>query len=206
MYAPKYFNETNKEKLIEIIDAYPFATVMSYDESKEPFFSHLPLLLEKKNEGFTLLGHMAKRNPQWRHFAKNPQAKIIFHGPHAYITPRWYRSGRDVPTWNYVAVHMTGQVRLIHDFEDLVTLLKSLTGKFEAGSVSPWEFELPDDLLSPEALSSAIVGFEVEIEKIDAKFKLSQNRSAADKEGMIEGLSQRHDDASRALSELMKRE
>lgn len=203
MYLPKHFEECNEDLILEIANEYPFATIMSFDESNRPFFNHVPVLIERKTNGFALLGHVARRNPQWSHFQKNAKAKIIFHGPSAYITPKWYRSGHDVPTWNYVVLHMDGTARLFDDFDGLVNLLKALTEKFEGSSPEAWEFELPEGLRSPDTLCSAIVGFEINVEKIDAKFKLSQNRVAIDKLGVIEGLSQRGDDMSRAIRSLM---
>jgi transcriptional regulator len=204
MYLPKHFDTKDNERILEIIDAYSFATVMSFDVENQPFFSHIPLVVKKTPSGFCLLGHAAKRNPQWSHFQRNPKVKVIINGPHTYITQKWYRSARDVPTWNYVAIHIDGSAKLIEDFDGLVNLLIILTEKFEAGSQSPWEFELPDDLLTPDTLCSAIVGFEISVENIDAKFKLSQNRVDVDKVGIVEGLAQRHDDMSKAVLQLMK--
>ncbi len=203
MYLPQHFDTKDDRRILEIIDTYPFAMVMSFDEGNQPFFSHIPLITKKTTSGFSLLGHVAKRNPQWSHFKVNPKVKVIVNGPHTYITPKWYLSGRDVPTWNYVAIHIDGYAKIIDDFDGLVGLLKTLTEKFESGSMSPWEFELPDDLLNAETLCSAIVGFEIQVEKVDAKFKLSQNRVAIDKTGIIEGLGHRQDDMSRAIRDLM---
>jgi len=103
MYLPKHFDSKDEKRILEIIDAYSFATIMSFDQAGEPFFSHVPLVTKKTASGFSLLGHVAKRNPQWSHLKNNPKIKVIINGPHTYITPKWYRSGRDVPTWNYVA-------------------------------------------------------------------------------------------------------
>jgi transcriptional regulator len=204
MYLPKHFDIKEDGQIIEIIDAYSFAMVMSFDEDNQPFFSHIPLVTRKAASGFSLLGHVAKRNPQWNHFKANPKVKVIINGPHTYITPKWYRSGRDVPTWNYVSIHIDGSAKLIDDFDGLIGLLKILTDKYESGSKFPWEFKLPDDLLTPESLCSAIVGFEIQIEKIDAKFKLGQNRASIDKIGVIEGLAERSDDMSKEVLRLMK--
>ncbi len=205
MYLPKQFDAKKDDKrILEIIEAYPFATVMSFDETNQPFFNHIPLVTKKTASGFSLLGHVAKGNPQWRHFKTNPKIKVIINGPHTYITPKWYSSGRDVPTWNYATIHIDGSTKLINDFDGLVGILKTLTEKFESGTTNPWAFELPEDLLAPETLCSAIVGFEISVEKIDAKFKLSQNRTDTDKIGVIEGLANRDDDMSKAVLQLMK--
>jgi transcriptional regulator len=203
IYLPKHFSDVEDQKVLDIIESYPFATVMSFDDNSQPFFSHVPLAIKKTGSSFSLLGHVAKRNPQWNHFQANPKTRVIFHGPHTYITPKWYRSGRDVPTWNYVVVHVEGRVRLIDDFKSLTFLLGALIDKFESGSQDPWTFELPEDLSAPETLTNAIVGFEIEIEKVEAKFKLSQNRSTADKTGIIEGLGQRDDEMSLKVRKLM---
>lgn len=146
---------------------------------------------------------MAKRNPQWIHFKENPNATVIVQGPHTYITPKWYKSGRDVPTWNYAVAHLQGKVELIESFSEQIEVLKQLTYFFEKSNTKPWEFELPDDLLDEKALTSAIISFRFIIEKIDAKFKLSQNRSAEDKAGVIEGLNERTDEMSRAVRKMM---
>ena len=204
MYLPKHFDNKDEQRILEVIDAHPFATVMSFDEKNQPFFSHVPLLVKKMESGFSLIGHVSRRNPQWSHFKNKPMTKVIVHGSHTYITLKWYRSGRDVPTWNYVSIHMDGPVRVIEDFDGLIGILKGLTKKFEEGSLSPWEFELPDDLLTPETLCSAIVGFEVAVEMVDAKFKLSQNRSQDDRDGVLRGLETRSDEMSRRVRELME--
>jgi transcriptional regulator len=203
MYIPKHFNAVDDNKVFKIIEDFPFATVMSFDENTQPFFSHIPLITNKTSSGFSLLGHVSKQNSQWKHFQANRNVKVIVQGPHTYVTPRWYKSGRDVPTWNYVAIHIEGRAKLIEQFDDLVVLLKKLTSKFEPQTKEAWEFEIPSDLLAPAALEAAIVGFEIEITKIEAKFKLSQNRSTADKLGVIEGLSQRTDEMSKQIRKLM---
>jgi transcriptional regulator len=156
------------------------------------------------NGSIKLLGHLARRNPQWVHFRGNQSVLAIFNGPHSYITPSWYVSGRDVPTWNYAVVHASGPVKLIEDFDGLTDILKKMTARFESGP-RRWEFELPDDLTDASALTSAIVGFELLAEKIDAKFKLSQNRSKEDQQGVVEGLSERTDEMSRMVRSLMIR-
>lgn len=204
MYLPKHFSVEDTSQAMRIAQEYPFATVISFDSANEPFINHLPLLVKNDESGLRLVGHMARRNPQWQHFANGSKAVAVFNGPHSYITPSWYVSGRDVPTWNYVVVHAKGKVTAIEDFEGLVSILKKLTDRFERESGRPWSFELPDDLMEPKALTSAIVGFEIQVEKIEAKFKLSQNRSAEDKRGVIEGLSARTDDMSQQVLRMMK--
>jgi predicted FMN-binding regulatory protein PaiB/uncharacterized protein YbcV (DUF1398 family) len=203
MYLPKHFLSEwmNVQKLIS---EYGFATILSFPKNEKPFINHLPLILESdKDPHPVLIGHMAKRNPQWRHFKEDPSCTVIINGPHSYISPRWYRSGRDVPTWNYAVAHLHGKIELIEEFDEQVKVLKQLSEFYEKPSAMPWEFELPDDLLDAASLTSAIISFGFSIESVEAKFKLSQNRSKEDRDGVIDGLNERDDDSSRAIHVLM---
>lgn len=204
MYLPKHFSVEDVSRAVQVAQEYPFATVMSFDSAKEACINHLPLLAENTESGLRLIGHMAKQNPQWRHFAGGSKAIIVFNGPHTYITPTWYTSGRDVPTWNYAVVHMEGSVTVTEDFESIITILKKLSERFEKNNSRPWAFELPDDLADPQVLMSAIAGFEIRVEKLEAKFKFSQNRSLEDRRGVIDGLSARPDDMSQRVLQMMK--
>jgi transcriptional regulator len=164
----------------------------------------LPILL--KNEQSTsskLIGHLAARNPHAQELKDGDSVTVLFHGPHTYITPKWYAEN-DVPTWNYAVVHVHGRIRWIREFNPLLELLGEMTDFFEDGSPDPWRFFLPDDLKSPEVLTNAIVGFEIEIESIESKFKLSQNRSLEDRTGVIAGLEKRSDEMSMRVRELME--
>jgi transcriptional regulator len=206
MYTPKAFIGSDEEG-IALMRGFPFALLLSLDEHKEPSLSHLPLLTRVNPETgkVTLVGHMAKRNPQWRHFLAHPKAKAVFNGPHAYISPKWYVSGRDVPTWSYAACHVSGAVKLIEDFEGLVSLLKELSEFFEGSGEDAWSFFLPDDLADPRVLTSAIVGFEIEVESIETKMKFSQTRSVEDQNGVIAGLRAAGGGMNEAVAALMER-
>ncbi|MEZ5397782.1 MAG: FMN-binding negative transcriptional regulator, partial [Bryobacterales bacterium] len=132
-------------------------------------------------------------NPQWRDLESGAEALVIFHGPHAYISPSWYPStrehGRMVPTWNYEVVHVYGRARCIHEPQELLPLLRALTEQHERGRPQPWSVDdAPPDFI--EATARAVVGFEIPIERIEGKAKMSQNRSEADREGAREGLRQ----------------
>lgn len=202
MSMPKHFS-SEWQSVKRLIQENGFATVLSFPKNERPFINHLPLILESDGDSSTLLGHMAKRNPQWSHFKDDPSCTVIINGPHSYITPRWYRSGRDVPTWNYAVAHLYGKIELIEDFDQQVKLLKQLSEFYERPSSTPWEFELPDDLLEASSLTSAIISFRFKVESVDAKFKLSQNRPKEDRVGVIEGLNERVDDGSKAIQRLM---
>jgi len=207
MYLPKHFETNDHLKIRKLIEQNSFATILSFPEETAPFINHLPLIFSaNKNEEQVLIGHMAKKNPQWTHFKKNPSSIVIINGPHTYITPRWYKSGKDVPTWNYAVAHLHGKVQLIEDYSGQIEILKQLTSFFEKPNKKPWEFELPDDLLQESELTSAIISFKFYIEKIESKFKLSQNRSKEDQKGVIEGLSKRDDNMSKLVREMMSGE
>jgi transcriptional regulator len=204
MYLPNHFTGDAKTARA-LMNEYPFATLISTDADGMPSANHFPLLARTTSDGGLFLeGHMAKRNSQWQHFKASGNALAIFHGPHTYITPRWYSSGRDVPTWNYVAVHASGPVKLIEDAEGLVGLLQRLSEKFESSEPRPWNFELPPDLADSSVLASAIIGFEIKIENLETKLKLSQNRPEQDQHGVIAGLATRGDEMSLAIRNLME--
>lgn len=204
MYMPKYFSSADLSSIKKVVSENSFATIISYPKDEIPFINHLPVILSQHpGQEMTLLGHMAKRNPQWQHFQANPLATVIIHGPNAYITPTWYKSGCDVPTWNYAVIHLQGRIELVEAYSEQIEILKQLTHHFEKNNPQPWEFELPDDLKDESALTSAIISFKFEVQNIEAKFKLSQNRSVEDRRGVIEGLSRREDDQSNAVREMM---
>lgn len=200
MYSPKQFTEVPEADIRKLVDHNPFATLLSY--GTEISVNHLPIIYGDKPG--TLIGHMSRKNPQWEHFKENPRCLAVFHGPHAYISPKWYRSGRDVPTWNYAVAHVHGKMELVEDYEGQLETLKKLSEYFERASPMPWKFELPSDLLEPAMLTRAIVSFRIHIESIEAKFKFSQNRSQEDQAGVIEGLGERADDQSRMVRQIMQ--
>lgn len=204
MYSPALFFSDDEQQVRNLIAKNSFATVISFSENQEPYINHFPFIFsEKKGEEKILISHMAKRNPQWQHFKSNPKAILIFNGPNGYITPSWYSSGRDVPTWNYAVAHLYGRMEVMETYADLVDVLKQVSGYFESFLPKQWEFELPSDLNEEAKLTSAIVGFRFHTAKIEAKFKLSQNRPKEDRIGVIEGLTTRKDNMSQALAELM---
>ena len=198
MYTPPKFNITDNKEIKKIIAENAFATVISFTPENDIFINHLPLIFEGDSD-VILIGHMAKKNPQWEHFRENSKATVIIQGPHAYISPSWYVSGRDVPTWNYAVAHLHGRVELIKDFREQVKVLSEMSKVFDSG----WKFSLPDDLKTEADLNNAIISFRFHIEKIEAKFKLSQNRGEDDREGVRAGLLSRGDEMSLAIKKLM---
>lgn len=201
MYLPERFRTKNDQDILEVAQGNPLATLISVKDN-QPFINHIPLVLEKTGDQLKLVGHFAKANPHWK--LLDGPVTAIFHGPNSYITPRWYAEN-DVPTWNYAVVHFQGTGRLLDDYDSTVDCLRKLTAHTEAKSNTPWEFWIPDDLASPQDLTSAIIGFEIEVQDIKAKFKLSQNRSVADREGVVRGLkSERADEMSHKIAKMME--
>ncbi|PWU21486.1 MAG: hypothetical protein C5B49_02555 [Bdellovibrio sp.] len=204
MYLPKHFSMEDDSKVRDLIASNGFVTALSFPDNTSPYINHFPVMFSQTpSQENVIVGHMAKKNPQWTHFQNNPNCILIVTGPHTYITPRWYKSGRDVPTWNYAVAHLHGKIELVEAFTEQVEILRQLSSFYERPGPKQWEFELPDDLLDEATLTAAIISFRFHIESIEAKFKLSQNRPEIDRQGIIEGLRERTDDLSRSIRELM---
>lgn len=182
MYIPASFRIDDRQTLNDFIESHAFATVVSVQDGV-PFASHIPMLLDRT--GNVLLGHMARANPQWRHFESGDEVLAIFTGPHAYVSPSWYSNSPAVPTWNYAAVHVYGVPRLISP-DRTALAVDMLVRKYEAHRETPWPNELPDEFR--KRMLAAIVGFEIPMARIEGKFKLGQNRSDEDQFGMLRGL------------------
>jgi transcriptional regulator len=200
MYIPKAFCEDDIYTLHKFMREYSFATLITEHEGV-PFASHLPFILKaQRGPNGTLLAHMAHANPQWHDFDKAQEVLVIFQGPHAYISPSWYEVELSVPTWNYAVVHAYGLPRLLEDEEELYTLLKTLIQTHEANFEKPWAFPLPDDYV--QKMMRSIVGFEIQVTRLEGKFKLSQNRTATERENVIDALQESSD--TKAVAELMR--
>jgi len=203
MYIPKAFREDDVSTIHTLIREYSFATLVTQHEGV-PFATHLPFILDaERGPNGTLLAHMARANPQWHDFNSAQEVLVIFQGPHAYISPSWYEVELSVPTWNYAVVHAYGLPRLIEDQEELYNLLKILIQTHEAQFEKPWPFQLSDDYL--QKMMRGIVGFEIEITRLEGKFKLSQNRTETERENVITALQESPDTLSRDVAELMNR-
>lgn len=190
MYVPSHFSIDDPAAMAAFMRVNSFAVLVTAGEDG-PFASHLPLLLRDGGGGHgTLVGHMARANPQWRHFAPGKAALVVFQGPHAYISPSWYDTANQVPTWNYQTVHAYGSPRVIEAQEEVLETLRSLAETFESGFDAPWRMEsLPAGLAA--GMTRGIVAFEIPIERLEGKAKLSQNKSARDRENaaaMLEAL------------------
>jgi len=201
MYAPKSFRETRREVLRDLVRAYPFATVVVQVQGGL-VANHLPF---EWNDN-VLQAHVARGNELAA--MDGAQVLVVFQGPQGYISPNWYPSkhetGREVPTWNYTVVHVHGRLRVVDDAAWVRAQLEALTDHHESGQPQPWKIsDAPEDHV--EKLLRAIVGIEVTIERIEGKFKLSQNHPVPNREGVIAGLHQRDGDGDLELATLMSK-
>ena len=178
MYTPRAFAVEDAAALRELMSRHSFATLITVADGA-PFATHLPLLLEDRGEHGALVGHLARANPQWRAFDGHAEALAIFSGPHAYVSPSWYETQPSVPTWNYMVAHVYGAPRIVEDEADVRKHLLQLVDHFEHERPQPYTYTYEDDWL--RGMMQAVVAFEMPIARIEGKFKLSQNRSAADR-------------------------
>ncbi len=202
MYVPSHFAETDRDELHAHIRAYGFATLVSVRDGA-PFATHVPLLLDPARGPLgTLVGHVARANPHVDSIDGRTPALAIFQGPHAYVSPRWMSSDAAVPTWNYSVVHATGRPRVLEDPVAVRALLERMIETYEASAADPWRLaRLPTPIA--DGLQRAIVAFELPIERLEGKCKFSQNKSAADRAGVIDGLRAEGDAASLAVADAM---
>lgn len=191
MYLPSAFEQKDREALHALMRAHPLATLFSQG-AEGPTADHIPLELDAGvGEHGVLRGHVARANPLWQQ-AAGQTVLAVFHGPQAYVSPSWYPSKalthQVVPTWNYAVVHAQGPLQVVDDAPWLLALVSRLTRQHEAGRAQPWSVgDAPADFI--QTLLRAIVGFEIPLTRVTGKFKLSQNRSAADRAGVAQGLA-----------------
>jgi len=198
MYIPDYFAITETTVAYEAIEKNSFATLFSIHRG-EPFATHLPLLLNK--EKTYLYGHFARSNPQWKDI-ESQTVLAVFHGPHCYISPSWYETNQAVPTWNYVVVHVYGEVEFITDEHELMSSLNDMVLKYEATNSSYRLQDVDTDLL--RGMIKGIQGFKIKINEIEGKVKLSQNHSQHRQELVIKQLEQIPLPNEQQIASLMK--
>jgi len=178
LYVPPLFRVEERGALVDFLERHAFGTLVSSGPGGL-HVSHVPFLVEAADDGaLTLLTHLARANPHGRELERAEHVLAIFQGPHAYVSPTWYESHPAVPTWNYAVVHAQGRARPL-DEARLRGLLGRLSAKYEAGRPAPWRMEdLAEDFVAK--MVNAIAGFAIEVDKLEGKFKLSQNRPARD--------------------------
>lgn len=198
MYIPSANRIDDKGRINAFIQSHGFATVVTHNDG-QLWASHLPVLFDEASEGHGVLrSHMARANEQWRHFESGQEMLCIFHGPHSYISPSSYVMQETVPTWNYAVVHVYGTAQVVKDTAVLRQIVNDTTTKYESHRPAPWAMKLPESAI--EAMLKAIVGFTIQIARIEAKFKLGQNRSQADQDGMLRDLQVSPDLGSQELA------
>ncbi|MEP7057311.1 MAG: FMN-binding negative transcriptional regulator [Caldimonas sp.] len=204
MYLPAHFEETRIDVLHDFVRRHPFGLLVTQGAAGIAA-NPLPFLLDPDGgAGFgTLRGHVARANPVWREAATDGQALVVFQGPQGYVSPSWYASkaehGKVVPTWNYVMVQARGRLRAIDDPAWVLKLVTRLTERHESPRDAPWGVgDAPADYI--ESMLRAIVGIELELTALSGKWKVTQNRSAADRAGVVRGLEESGDANAAALA------
>lgn len=179
LYLPRHFAMDDRRAIARLFHDHPFATLLT-PALPEPLITHLPLVHVADCEPHgTLLGHFARGNPHVE-VAAAAESIAVFHGPHAYVSPSWYaRPAAAVPTWNYAVVHAHGAIELARDAAETRTMLDAMIQRFEAQRPAPWQLGLAPAAL--DAMVGAIIGFRIRVRRVEAKFKLSQNRSPEDR-------------------------
>ena len=206
MYLPSYFEETRVDALHELMRERPLATLVTL-AAEGLVANHIPLEIDPEPAPFgTLIGHVARANPVWRDFSPDVLALAVFQGPQAYVSPSWLatktETGKVVPTWNYVVVHAHGPLRVIDDVAWLRAFVERLTNRHEATRPQPWKVaDAPAEYV--ETQLRAIVGIEIPVQKLVGKWKASQNRTEADREGIRQALAQAHDADGSAMARVM---
>lgn len=196
MYLPQHFSVTDRAALFDLMRRFSFATLVSVHQGR-PFATHMPFVADERRN--LLSSHIARANPQWTSFGQNEEVLVIFQGHHSFVSPTWYAQHPSVPTWNYLTVHAYGKPRIVDEPEAVQTLLRALVVQYE----QTWTLEeLPEHYL--QGMLKGLVAFEVEMGRLEGKFKLSQNRSEEDRQRVIAALEQSPDPTDRALAAAMR--
>ncbi|MEZ0485676.1 FMN-binding negative transcriptional regulator [Fibrella aquatica] len=203
MYVPKHFQENDREQLLQFIRAHSFALLVLTNEAGVPIATHLPIELNiNTNDTARLIGHVSKANPQAKLFGADSQALAVFSGPHAYISSSWY-DHVNVPTWNYLSVHVYGRTRVLTD-DETFDLLRKQVDKYEAASACPVSIESMTEAYVRQQMKG-LVAFEMTIETMQGAAKLSQNRDDVNHAAIIDQLRQRDDIESHHVADEMER-
>lgn len=201
MYTPAAFEVSELPKLHQFMESNSFAVLCS-SHAGQVRASHLPMLLDRSiGPNGRLLGHTARANDQWQ-TAAGTEVLVVFSGPHAYISPTWYEAENTVPTWNYVAVHAAGTLELIEDREPLLEIIGRTVSSYEGSRPKPWTLDDAGRIV--DSLLPMIVGFSIDISRLEGKWKLNQNHSVERREKVARALDRQPDENSRAISALIR--
>ena len=176
MYIPPYYRNENPDELLSFVSAHPFAVICNNGQDI-PVATHLPFIIRKEEKKLFLVSHFAKANPHAGLLKENDRVLVIFSGPNAYISPSHYEKKENVPTWNYIAVHATGKINLLHSDSEKEKILLDTIMNFDPEYKKQWD-ELPSNYIS--GMMKGIVAFEIEVTDLEGKFKLSQNKTASE--------------------------
>jgi transcriptional regulator len=199
MYIPKYFAETDEENLLAFMREFNFAALVTA-ENDFPTATHLPFIIEKRDEKIILSAHIAKANSHWKQL-ETKDALVIFHEPHAYVSPLLYGEMPNVPTWNYVAVHAYGRARIFAGEENLALLEKQIAAFDPQYFQTDWR-EIPETYKTN--LARGVVAFEIEVADLQGKKKLNQNKPGRSAENVIEAFEKSANANERQIARLMK--
>lgn len=201
MYIPDIYKNENQKEINDFLQKNSFGILVNQTNGKL-WATHIPLELDSNNNGKQVLqGHISKENPQWESFTDDDKVLAIFSGAHSYISPSWY-DHENVPTWNYIAVHVYGKIKIIEG-EAVIESLKKLVDKYEQNSENPVRIE--DFSKKTMMQTRGIVAFEIEIEEIQAQRKLSQNRDDKNYLNIISELEKTNDSQAIAVAKEMKK-
>jgi transcriptional regulator len=202
MYIPPYADVKDLDLLAEFIEGHPFGSLVT-SSIEGPSISFYPFLLERTGGDFTLWTHLAKSNPQWKEIGQNPKCLVSFQGPHGYISPSYYKTPLNVPTWNYAVAQAKCEAEMIQDPNGMRELMERLVAHFEKQNGTDWKYDLPEEF--DKRLLSAIVGIKLKVTEIEGKFKLSQNRKPEDYEMVEKEFAKRTSDNDRELFGYMQK-
>jgi len=200
VYIPEFNRVEDRAVALAFMQANPFALLISMTDTG-PFATHLPILAREVDGVLQLRGHVARANPHWKFIKPDQESLVIFHGPHAYISPGLYELGESVPTWNYAAVHIYGVGSVFTEEARLNQFLQELTAQFDSSYAAQWP-SLSEQYRS--RMVQHIVGFEINATRVETKFKLSQNRTKKEQANVIKSLASSSDSAAAAVATLMK--
>lgn len=199
MYIPKSYLATDRDEIVSFMKQFSFATIITAKDNL-PVGTHLPFLVTVREDNVVLTSHFAKANDQWADIENN-QVLTIFTEPHAYISPKNYEKELNVPTWNYISIHAYGKGKLITETTEVLAVLESTIDTYEISYREQWN-NFPDDYKLK--MSKGIVAFEIAVTDLQAKKKLSQNRSEAEQQRIIDSLSKSNDNNEQLIAGYMK--
>ena len=199
MYIPKHYLTENEDEIIMFMQEYSFATIISLTNDK-PYGTHLPFVIEKREDKIILTSHFAKANDQWKNI-ETKTVLVIFSEPHAYISPRYYEKQQNVPTWNYMSVHAYGQSKIITDQKFSFEILEKMIATYDPEYKNQWD-SLPQGYKT--GMLNGIVPFEITVTELQGKKKLSQNKTANERQNIIQAFEKGTNSNEQIIAKLMK--